>query len=327
MLNSSYSSTLEVKMFRYTIFLAVLMTLFAAAKETKIGFVDSERIFREYHATAAVNNEYNDFVNTFRDSAATLKRNIEDMENEFNSQKLVLSEEARLRKLDEIESLKTAYNKFLNDVFGSNGKIEQKNDELMTPLLSKINDAIKKIAEQEGFRMVVDLTADVFYASDELDLTTLVINELNLEYGPAVTPGAEKKKVMAIMPLREENNEASEAGLGERCQIELYRAIDYFKQKYEIVTRNEVNTEIVRNNFGKDMDENQALQIGRRLICDYIVIGKVTKSATKIDYTLSLRDVSTSQEVASRKSTVTEEIKLTETLNNDLRSLIEKIQQ
>ncbi|OGC41177.1 hypothetical protein A2Y85_05065 [candidate division WOR-3 bacterium RBG_13_43_14] len=314
-------------MFRYTAFFIVLASLFASAKETKIGFIDSESIFREYHATATVTNQFNEFINTYRDSAATLKRNIEQIQRDFEAQKLVLSEEARLRKLDEIETLQANYNKFLDEIFGSNGKIEQKNDELMTPLLKKINDAVQKIAELEDFKMVVDLTADVFYASDELNLTTLVINELNLEYGPQTTPGTEKNKVIAIMPLREENKEASDASLSERCHIELYRAIEPFKQKYEVIARNEVNSEIVRNNFGKDMDENQALQVGRRLICDYIIIGRVSKYANKIEYTISLREVSSGQEIIKMTNTITEEIKLSESLSNDLRSVIEKIQK
>ncbi len=317
----------EVKMLRYVSALVILAGLLTAAKDVKIGFVDSERIFREYHATAAVTYQFNDFVGAYRDSAATLKRAIEDLQRDFDSQKLVLSEDARLRKLDEIEKHKAAYSEFLDQIFGGRGKIEQKNDELMSPLVKKINDAVRKIAEREGFKMVVDLTADIFFASDELDLTTLVIHELNLEYGPQTIPGVEKKKVIAIMPLRDDNREASEANLGERCQVELYRAIDAFKQRYEVVTRNDVTIEIVRNKFGRDMDENQALQVGRRLICDYIVIGKTSKYANRIEYTISLREVSSGQEMIARTATVTEEIKLAENLNNDLRILIDKIQQ
>ena len=62
------------------------------------------------------------------------------------------------------------------------------------------------------------------------------------------------------------------------------------------------------------------------LICDYIIIGNVTKSASKISYTISIRDVSKEEIVAQRKSTVTEEIKLSESLNNDLRALLAKIE-
>lgn len=308
-------------------FLILFIPLLFFGKEAKIGFVDSERIFKEYQATIAAKTELNDFIKTYRDSAAVLKQNIEQLKSELETQKLVLSEEARLRKLDEIESLTRSYNRFLEEVFGKGGKIEQKNDELMAPLVRKINDAVAKISEQEGFVMVLDLSQDVFYAKSELDLTDLVINELNLEYGPQNLPEGELKKVIAIFPFREENTEAADADLGEKCQNELYKIISAFTQTYRIISKTEVRTEIIKRGYGTNIDDNQAYSIARSLLCDYIVVGKVTKFATKIDYTISLKDVNKNTEIGKKSTTITEEIKLSEELNNDLRALLEKIQQ
>ena len=156
--------------------LALSMTFLALyAAEATTGFVDSDRIFNEYQATTAANIELNDFVKTHRDSAAILRQQIENLKAELSDQKLMLSEEARLRKLDEIESQTRTYKTFLEEYFGDGGKVEQKNDVLMAPLLKKINDAVSKIAQQEGFAVVFDLSENVFYASSELDLTDLVI--------------------------------------------------------------------------------------------------------------------------------------------------------
>lgn len=304
----------------------LIIPLLVLAKETKVGFVESSRIFSEYQATAAANGQFNELVNAYRDSAATLQQNIEQLKQELEAQKLVLSEETRLKKLDEIESLTRAYNQFLQDVFGANGKIEQKNDELMTPLMKKINEAVSKIAQQEGFTIVLDLSEGVFYASGELNLTDLVINELNREYGPPTLVTGATKKAVGIFPLREENSEAIEADLGQRCQNELYNAINVFSQKFRIISKMAINTEIFNRGVGtKTIDDNQALIIGLTLLCDYIIVGRVTKFASKIDYTISLKDANTKQELAKRTSSVTEDIKLQESLNNDLRALLEEI--
>ncbi len=83
--------------------LLIMPFVLILAKEAAVGFVDSERIFKEYQATAATNIEFNEFVNTYRDSATILKQNSEELKAELEAQKLVLSEEARLRKLDELE--------------------------------------------------------------------------------------------------------------------------------------------------------------------------------------------------------------------------------
>lgn len=312
---------------RTALFILISM-LVLFAKEQKTGFVDSERIFREYQATASADAEFNEFVKTYRDSAAVLKQNIEQLKAELEAQKLVLSEEARLRRLDEIETLNKAYNLFLESIYGKGGIVDQKNDELMLPLLKKINDAVARISQQEGFTMVLDLSEGVFYASNELDLTDLVINELNLEYGPQMLPTGEIKKVIAIFPFKEENTEATDAALGEKIQVELYKIINAFSQKYRIVSKNEVTTEIVRRQYdGRNIEENQAYTIAHTLTCDYIVIGKVSKFATRINYTIILKDVAVMSEIGKKSSSATDDIKLSESLNNDFRALLEKLQE
>ncbi len=309
------------------IFLLIISS-FTLAKETKIGFVDADRVMTEYQATAAASVEFNEFVSQYRDSAATLKRRIEQLQAETEAQELLLSEEARLRKQEEINALTNSYNQFLQVVFGTSGKVEQKNDALMTPLLEKINQAISKIADQEGFDIILELSEGVYYASSELDVTDLVINELNLEYGPGELPTGEIKKVIVILPFREENPEAINAGLGQRCQDELYRAIRTFSGRYTIIDKTTINMEIVRRGLGVNIiDENQAYDIGSGLLCDFMITGRVSKVSTKIEYTAILRDVKERKELTRRTSSVTEEVKLLEALNNDLRALLETIQK
>ncbi len=305
------------------IFAITVAAAFAADAGT--GVVDGERIFSEYQATAAANIELNDFIKTYRDSASIMRRGIEDLKAELNDQKLMLSEEARLRKLDEIEIQKVIYDRFLEEYFGDGGKVEQKNDELMAPLLKQINDAVGKIALQEGFSLILDLSENVFYTSSELDLTDLVIDELNLEYGPQILPTGEVKKYVAIFPFREENTEAANADLGERCQDDLYKVVSIFS-KLTFISKTDIKREMINRHYGVNITDSQANAMGVYFQCHYIVVGKVTKQANKIDYTISIRNVEKNQEVAKKVTTVTDEMKLSEFLNNDLRALIEKVQ-
>lgn len=310
------------------LFPILLLLNITLAREVKIGLVDAERVMNEYQATAAATAEFNQYVFTFRDSAALLKRKIDELKTELDAQELVLSEEARLRKIDEIEALTESYNQFLQNIFGTRGKVEQKNDELMAPLLEKINNAITKIAEQEGFEIVIELSEGVYYALSELDITDMVINELNLEYGPTTLPTGEIKPVIVILPFREENPEAINAGLGQVCQDELYRTIRIFSGRYTIIDKTTINMEIVKRGLGVNViDDNQAYEIGSSLLCDYIIMGRVSKVSTKIEYTVMIKDVKEKTEVSRRTSSVTELVKLYEALNNDLRALLDKIQQ
>lgn len=300
----------------------LLLACMMLAKELKIGFVDSERIFDEYQATHAANVEFNEYVAAYRDSAAALRQSIDQLKEELEGQKLVLSEEARLRKLDEIETRTNEYNAFLDDVFGSGGKVEQKNEILIAPLLKDINESIADIAETEGFSLVLDLAEGVYYASSELDLTDMVIDDLNLEYGPQ-TPAGEITEAIAIFPFREENSEAYNAALGSRAQDELYQVIAIFSRDYKILGKAAVNAEIFRLGYGRDITNEQALNVGLNLIAHYIIVGSISKFSTKIEYTMILIDVNTNEQLGQRTNSVTEEIRLSEQMNSDLRALIE----
>ncbi len=311
-----------------SILIIVIIPLIIFAKEQKIGFVESSKIFSQYQATASASQEFNEYVSACRDSAAKLQLTVQNLKSEFDAQKLMLSEEARLKKLDEIEKYIQFYNQYLQDVFGPGGKIEQKNDELMAPLLKKINDAIAKIAQQEGFAMIIDLSEDIFYASAELNITDLVINELNREYGVATTIPSAMKKYIGIMPFKEENTEAINENLGMRCQNELYTVLNNYSQTYNIVTKATIMAELTKRQWDyKMIDENQALQIAGFALCNYIVMGKVSKSGIKIDYTISLKDVSSKEEIGSRSNSVTDDIKFSESLKNDLMGLIEALKK
>ncbi len=310
------------------VLIILMIPLLLSAKEQKIGFVESSKLFAQYQATSSANQEFNEYINVCRDSAAKLQLTVQNLKNEFDAQKLMLSEEARLKKLDEIDKYTQIYNQYLQDVFGPGGKIEQKNDELMAPLLKKINDAVAKIAQQEGFSMVIEISEDIFYASPELNITDLVINELNREYGVATTIPSAMKKYIGILPFKEENTEAINENLGMRCQNELYTVLSNYSQTYNIVTKGAIMAELTKRQWDyKMIDENQALQVAGFAMCNYIVMGKVNKTGTKIDYTISLTDVSSKKTMGSRSNSVNDDIKFSESLKNDLMSLIEALKK
>jgi len=307
--------------------LFLMIPVFLLAKEVKIGFVESKKIISEYQATKSANIQFNEYVGVLRDSASRLQINIEKIKNELEAQKLLLSEEARLKKMDEIETFNRSYNQFLQDIFGPGGKVELKNDELMAPLLKKINDAVAKIAQGEGFSAVMDLTEGVYFASPDLNLTELVINDLNREYGPQTLPTGEAKKTIAVFYFREENEEAKNADLGQTCQNQLYTALKSKSNLYNIVSPAQVNSEILKKGIPtpRNVDDTQAINIGASLLCDYIILGRVSKSGSRVEFTITLKEVKGSREVGHRTSTVLEDIKLTESLNNELLTLLSEL--
>ncbi|HNQ44466.1 MAG TPA: OmpH family outer membrane protein, partial [Candidatus Cloacimonadota bacterium] len=64
--------------------------------------------------------------------------------------------------------------------FGENGRAEQRYRELIDPLTNKIHDIITRIAEDEKYTMILDVSMGVIlYATPTIDITEQVLQELN----------------------------------------------------------------------------------------------------------------------------------------------------
>jgi Skp family chaperone for outer membrane proteins len=71
------------------------------------------------------------------------------------------------------------YQKFLQDKFGQQGEAAQKNNELLRPIVEKVNAVINKIATDENYDYIFDSKSGVVFAKKSYDLTDKVIKALN----------------------------------------------------------------------------------------------------------------------------------------------------
>ena len=60
------------------------------------------------------------------------------------------------------------------------GQVVKRNEEILRPIISKIQTILAKIGSEEGFDLILDAAdGHVLYADQSLDLTQRVIDELN----------------------------------------------------------------------------------------------------------------------------------------------------
>uniref|UniRef100_A0A7C4GAI8 OmpH family outer membrane protein n=1 Tax=candidate division WOR-3 bacterium TaxID=2052148 RepID=A0A7C4GAI8_UNCW3 len=267
------------------------------AREWKTGYIDSERIIAKYEGAVEAKKELNAEIAKFEARADSLKRDYEQARAEYESQQLTLSEEGKRAKLAEVEQRKRRYDSYLSEVYGSNGRIEQKNRELIAPIIDKIDTVVTKLAVEEGFTLIVDAAkAGVVYAASGLDLSDLVIAELNREFAP-VTPGMPTKRVYAVMPLVEMNNEARQDNVGSSLRMFVYDLIRSRTQT-EMVANARVD-EVVRSRgyTTQQIQLAEATDVGRALNADYVIYGQVTKNDRRVSFELAIVDVRLSSEV------------------------------
>ncbi|MEA1997293.1 MAG: OmpH family outer membrane protein, partial [Gemmatimonadota bacterium] len=113
------------------------------------------------------------------------------MEEEFKQRAMLYSPEKKNEKTTEILNKRKEAVSFYQDIFGPQGKAEQRKYELLTPIYDKVNRAIEILGEREKYTMIFNAQG-LLFAKQELDLTEEVLKVLKsgVEISPSSSRGS-----------------------------------------------------------------------------------------------------------------------------------------
>lgn len=167
---------------RYWVILIALfvMTGSAFTKELKIGYIHSQRILSEFQESVEAQRTLDEEQKQWVDEAKQMELEITALEEEFENQSLLVSEEKKAERMQEIQAKYLEYQRFQQEIWGETGKLYQRNQELTKPLIDKVNAVIQKLGEAEDYDIIFDAAVgNIVYAKDDYDMTDLVLEDLN----------------------------------------------------------------------------------------------------------------------------------------------------
>jgi outer membrane protein len=152
---------------------STLMLANASAQEMKIGFVSTERVFREAspakQATAKIELEFSKREKDLQEVAARLKA----MSDKLDKEGPVLSESERGRRQRELSDLDKDFQRKQREF---REDLNQRRNEELAGVLERTNRVIKQIAEAEKYDIVFQ---EAVYISPRIDITDKVLKALN----------------------------------------------------------------------------------------------------------------------------------------------------
>jgi len=159
--------------------------------QLKLGYVNSQQVLEKFKDALDVKKQLAELNTQWESEARNMQREIQKLQEELESQSLLLSDQRKQEKVQEIQTLGQKYQLFLQTKWGQQGEGVKKEVELLQPVYEKINTAIKKIGEAEGYQYIFDVVAgNILYASDDQpDLTEKLLAELNKELAASTTDG------------------------------------------------------------------------------------------------------------------------------------------
>lgn len=165
--------------------LSVALGLLAAAPATlaqKFGYVDSEFIMGKMPAYAQAQQELNTLSGTWQKEIESQKKDLDKLYRTYQSEEVLLTEPMKKKRQDEILKKEQDVKAYQNKIFGYEGQLFKKRQELTKPVQDQVFEAVEKVAKKKQLGIIFDKSGDLtmLYTNPIHDYTEFVMEELGL---------------------------------------------------------------------------------------------------------------------------------------------------
>jgi len=170
-----------VKKMKWVVLAVVMVALTAgSASAQKLAYINSQKIIATYKEAQDAQERLNKISAGWEEEAKLMQKQFQELGEQLESQSLLLSEERKAEKQQELQNLYMKIQQYQAEKWGQSGELYKKQEEIMQPIFDKINAAIKKISVEQSYDFVFDsINGNIVYASPrQVDLTDEVLAEL-----------------------------------------------------------------------------------------------------------------------------------------------------
>lgn len=166
-------------------FLLILTFLISClgAYAQKIGYVDTEYITSKMPAYKKAQEDIEALTAQGIKQVADKNDEVAKLEKAYRAEEVLLTEEMKQQRLKTIADKEKEVKELQNKIFGINGELFKKKQDIMRPILDEIAKALEKIARQKRLDIIFDKSSDglaILYTNPVHDYTDYVMEELGI---------------------------------------------------------------------------------------------------------------------------------------------------
>ena len=153
----------------------------------KLGYVNSQEILAEDPAARQAQEQLNGELEAIRTEVQQMGQELEEMMQQYETQSLTMSPQVQQQRQQAILAQRQEYE---GRVAALEQQAGQRQQEIVQPVMDRINQIIETLRLEGGYQMIFDVAAGSILAADAtLDLTPEVLRRLRLAPGPTPAPG------------------------------------------------------------------------------------------------------------------------------------------
>ena len=175
--------------------LALLLTFSVVSVAQKFGYVDPKYILSHVPEYQEAQKQINSLSNQWQKEIEAKYETIEKLEKAFQAEKILLTEDMRKKREEEIEEKRKEAKELQKTKFGVDGELFQKREELIKPIQDAIYTAIQEVASQSALMVVFDKAnhSNILYSNPKHDISDKVLKKMGLKPGEVLEEEGEEE--------------------------------------------------------------------------------------------------------------------------------------
>ena len=163
--------------------LGLVVSMSFTMNAQRIAIVDVSAILADMTEYKQAQDEVDKIAAVWRQEIGVEYDKIKSMYNKYQAEQVLLSDDAKTAKEDEIMEAEKVVREMQKMRFGPEGDLFKKRQEFVQPVQEKVFGAIEEFASDRGYDIIFDRasTAGILFTSDDYDKTDELKRKLGLK--------------------------------------------------------------------------------------------------------------------------------------------------
>lgn len=164
-----------------TILLTLLFVACAfTASAQKFALIDMEYILNSIPAYEQANNQLNQASQRYQSEVEAKAKEAEALYKDYQKASASLTAAQKTQREEAIVAKEREAAELRKKYFGPDGEMAKQQEALVAPIQDKIYEAVKQVAEQKGYAVVVDRASaqSIIFATPSIDISNEVLSKL-----------------------------------------------------------------------------------------------------------------------------------------------------
>jgi outer membrane protein len=162
------------------LFITLALLVSSATFAQKFAYIDTDYILNNIPSYKTAQDQIDKFSENWQKEVEDLYTDIDKMYKTYQSEKVLLTEEMKKKREEEIMVKEKEAKELQKKYFGQEGSLFKKREELIKPIQDEVYKAVKEMAIEGGYSIIFDSSAGatMLYTDPKFDKSDAILQKL-----------------------------------------------------------------------------------------------------------------------------------------------------